>query len=154
MDKKRRIISAVELSGQYLVFTGKLQITRKEATAFVEKVGCCVQSSVTRKTTLLVLGSQKEKRLRQGHRRSLKHDAAKKRIKEGQELRIIPQEEFYQLINCPIQLSLLDLVSKPTEGKAPPVQKITSQQRSRKKSKIPPDHRPGGALSRIQAPKQ
>ncbi|MCI5208137.1 MAG: hypothetical protein D3910_04970, partial [Candidatus Electrothrix sp. ATG2] len=117
MNKKRKTISAADLSGQYLVFTGKLQITRKEATAFVQKTGCCVQSSVTRKTTLLVLGSQDAKRLRPGHRRSLKHDAVKKRIKEGQAITILQQEEFYTLLDCPIQLSLLDLVAQPGQKK-------------------------------------
>jgi BRCT domain type II-containing protein len=152
--KKRKTISAAELSDHCLVFTGELKIPRKKVTSLVEKMGCRVQRSVTRETTLLVLGSQDEERLRPGHRRSLKHDAVKKRIKEGQDITILRQEEFYELIGCPVQLSLLDLVSKPTEGKAPPVQKITSQQRSRKKSKVRPDHRSGGALSRIQAPKQ
>ncbi|RWX46950.1 BRCA1 C Terminus (BRCT) domain-containing protein [Candidatus Electrothrix aarhusensis] len=117
MNKKRKTLPAAELSGQYLVFTGKLTITRKEATAFVKKMGCCVQSSVTRKTTLLVLGSQDKKRLRQGHRRSLKHDAVKKRIKEGQAITILQQEEFYILIHCPIQRSLLNLVAHPIPKK-------------------------------------
>ncbi len=80
-------------------------------------MGCCVQSSVTRKTTLLVLGSQDEKRLRKGHRRSLKHDAVKKRIKEGQNIMILRQEEFYELIDCPVQLSLLDLIAQSAQKK-------------------------------------
>ncbi|MGB5686859.1 MAG: BRCT domain-containing protein [Candidatus Electrothrix sp.] len=115
MNKNRKKNAAAELSDQYLVFTGKLKITRKEATALVKKMGCCVQSSVTRKTTLLVLGNQDEKKLRKGHCRSLKYDAVKKRIKDGQGITILRQEEFYELIDCPIQLSLFDFVGKPTQ---------------------------------------
>jgi BRCT domain type II-containing protein len=131
MNKKRKISTAAELSSHCLVFTGKLKVTRKEATAFVEKMGCCVQSSVTRKTTLLVLGSQDEKKLRQGHRRSLKHDAVKQRIKQGQAITILRAEAFHRLINCPIQLSLLDLIDQPRQkkDKAAPEKKITPKKR-------------------------
>jgi hypothetical protein len=47
----------------------------------------------------------------------LKHDAVKKRIKEGQAITILQQEEFYTLLDCPIQLSLLDLVAQPVPKK-------------------------------------
>jgi hypothetical protein len=140
--KKRQKAPSTPLSDQYIVFTGKLTVTRKEATFLVEKIGCHVQSSVTRQTTILVLGSQNEKKLREGHDRSLKHDAVKKRISEGQAIKILNQAEFYQLIDYPIQLSLLDLISKPApkERKVSPVPKITPQQRPTvKKSNIRPD---------------
>ena len=128
MDTKHKALAAAELSGHYLVFTGKLKITRKKATAFFKKMGCCVQSSVTRKTTLLVSGRQDKKRLRQGHRRSLKYDAVKKRIKQGQDITILQPEEFYQLINCPFQLSLLDFAAQAArkKGGASSIEKKTS----------------------------
>lgn len=115
MNKKRKTTALTKLSDQYVVFTGKLKFNRKRAIVFVEKKGCRVQSSVTRKTTLLVLGSQNKKRLRQGQSRSLKHDAVKKRIKEGQVITILQQEEFYTLLNLPVQLSLLNLIDQPTK---------------------------------------
>jgi len=130
--KKRKTISAAELSDHCLVFTGELKIPRKKVTSLVEKMGCRVQRSVTRETTLLVLGSQDEERLRPGHRRSLKHDAVKKRIKEGQDITILRQEEFYELIGCPVQLSLLDLVAQPGQKKrkASPEKKTPAKKRS------------------------
>jgi DNA polymerase-3 subunit epsilon len=132
MNKKRKTISAAELSGHCLVFTGELKIPRKKVTSLVEKMGCRVQTSVTRKTTLLVLGSQDKERLRPGHRRSLKHDAVKKRIKEGQDITILRQEEFYELIGCPVQLSLFDLVARPgrKKRKASPEKKTSPKKRS------------------------
>ena len=132
MNKKRRIISAAELSDHCLVFTGTLKIPREKATALVEKMGCRVQPSVTRKTTVLVSGSQDEERLRPGHRRSVKHDAVKKRIREGRDITILRQEEFYELIGCPVQLSLLDLVARPGRKKrgASPEKKTSPKKRS------------------------
>lgn len=137
MNKKQRRIKNIDFTGQYLVFTGKLKITRKEATALLKKMGCHVQSPVTRKTTVLVLGNQQQKRMRQGHHRSLKHDAVRKRIKEGQDITILSQETFYDLINSPCQLSLLDLVGRSTPQKAPLEQKTAFKQRSTRKS---PNH--------------
>ena len=47
-----------ELYGEVLVFTGALQIPRKEAAGLAASTGCAVASGVTKETTLLVVGDQ------------------------------------------------------------------------------------------------
>ena len=47
-----------ELSGEILVFTGALKIPRRDAATMAAEIGRTVGSSVTKKTTLLVVGDQ------------------------------------------------------------------------------------------------
>lgn len=138
MNRKYKKDVTTGLFGQYVVFTGKLNMSRTRAIVFVKKMGGHVQSSVTRKTTLLVLGNQNKKRLRQGHSRTVKHDAVRKRIKEGQAITILQQEEFYTLLNLPSQLSLFDFVEKPTKKiKNPPSKKRSVMKKSRIQHRLP-----------------
>ncbi|MFK0571594.1 exonuclease domain-containing protein [Endozoicomonas sp.] len=51
-----------EFYGEILVFTGALIIPRREAADLASTVGCTVASSVTKKTTMLVVGDQEELR--------------------------------------------------------------------------------------------
>lgn len=84
--------------GQQVVFTGILGLmTRKEAIDAVRAVGAEVQSSVSHKTTLLVLG-HRQLTLFQPDRRSIKHEEALSRIKDGQSIRIVCEDEFNDLL--------------------------------------------------------
>lgn len=51
------------LFGEVLVFTGELQVPRRDAADMAAKIGCQVAAGVTKKTTLLVVGDQDIKRL-------------------------------------------------------------------------------------------
>ncbi|MDW2204572.1 BRCT domain-containing protein [Vibrio sp. 1636] len=86
-----------ELYGEILVFTGSLQYPRKEAAEFAAKLGCSVKDSVTKKTTMLVVGDQDLSKLA-GKKTSSKQLKAEKLISEGQEIRILLENDFMKLL--------------------------------------------------------
>ena len=47
-----------DLYGEVIVFTGALKISRRNAADLAASAGCSVDSGVTKKTTILVLGEQ------------------------------------------------------------------------------------------------
>jgi DNA polymerase III subunit epsilon len=49
--------------GEVLVFTGALDIPRREAADMAAKIGCIVADGITKNTTILVVGDQDVKRL-------------------------------------------------------------------------------------------
>lgn len=86
-----------DLYGEVLVFTGALTMSRAEAADFAASIGCFVTDTVTRKTTILVVGDQDLRKLA-GHKKSSKHRNAEKLIDAGQRLRIIRETDFKQLV--------------------------------------------------------
>ena len=86
-----------ELRDHSLVFTGTLRMTRSEATTLATSAGCTVTSSVTQKTSVLVVGIQDEYRLN-GYKKSSKHRKAEQLIAEGNEIQIISEQDFTELI--------------------------------------------------------
>ena len=91
------------LYGEVLVFTGSLDISRREAADIAAKIGCNVDNGVTKNTTILVVGDQDVKKLA-GHEKSSKHRKAEALIQKGQKLRIIRESDFKALVNsCPDQ---------------------------------------------------
>lgn len=85
------------LFGEVIVFTGTLSIPRSEAADLASKVGCEVDSGVTKKTTLLVVGDQDIKRLN-GKDKSSKHRKAEDLILKGQGIRILRETDFRSLV--------------------------------------------------------
>jgi DNA polymerase-3 subunit epsilon len=85
------------LFGEIVVFTGALQIARREAADLAAKIGCEVDDSVTKKTTLLIVGDQDIKKLA-GHEKSSKHRKAEKMISEGKVIRILRETDFRRLV--------------------------------------------------------
>lgn len=83
--------------GEVMVFTGALQIPRREAADLAAAVGCEVADTVTKQTTLLVVGDQDVKKLA-GHSRSSKHRKAEQLVRAGQPLRILRETDFRELI--------------------------------------------------------
>jgi DNA polymerase III subunit epsilon len=73
------------LYGEILVFTGALQMVRRQAAELAAAAGCTVQSTVTKETTLLVVGDQDLHRLA-GHEKSAKHRKAEALIEAGQRI--------------------------------------------------------------------
>jgi DNA polymerase-3 subunit epsilon len=85
------------LFGEVLVFTGALEIPRREAAEMAAQIGCQVGSGVTKETTLLVVGDQDIKRLA-GHEKSSKHRKAEKLIAKGYQIRILRESDFKELV--------------------------------------------------------
>lgn len=85
------------LFGEVLVFTGSLEIPRREAADLAASVGCEVAQGVTKQTTLLVAGDQDIRRLA-GHDKSSKHRKAEGLIAAGRSIRILRETDFRELI--------------------------------------------------------
>lgn len=84
--------------GEILVFTGALEIPRREAADLAASIGCMVAAGVTKKTTLLVVGDQDITKLA-GKSKSSKHTKAEQLIAKGQEIRIIKESDFKELVD-------------------------------------------------------
>lgn len=87
-----------ELYGEILVFTGALEIPRREAADLAASIGCMVAAGVTKKTTLLVVGDQDITKLA-GKEKSSKHIKAEQLIKKGQSIRILKESDFKELVS-------------------------------------------------------
>lgn len=85
------------LYGEVLVFTGALEMPRREAADLANSIGCQVGASVTKKTTLLVVGDQDVQKLH-GHKKSSKHRKAEGLISQGAAIRILTESDFTELV--------------------------------------------------------
>lgn len=85
------------LYGEVVVFTGSMELPRRQAADKASRIGCQVGSGVTRKTTLLVVGDQDIWKL-VGHLKSSKHRKAETLISEGQPIRILREADFNELV--------------------------------------------------------
>lgn len=86
------------LSGENMVFTGSLFLTRAEAAKLAAEMGCNVSNSVTKKTTILIVGSQDNFKLN-GYKKSSKHRKAEELLLKGVDLKIMSEDDFRNLIN-------------------------------------------------------
>ncbi|MGV2871550.1 exonuclease domain-containing protein [Colwellia sp. E150_009] len=86
------------LFGETIVFTGNLSLSKIEAAEKASNVGCNVSSSVTKKTTMLVVGEQ-DLSLLVGYSKSSKHRKAEELIEKGQKIEILSDTEFLTLID-------------------------------------------------------
>lgn len=81
------------LCDQYCAFTGRLQkYTRKEAMHLVAEIGGLSEHGVTKKTRFLILGTQ----VKGG--KSRKQLKAEKNLARGQNIEIIPEVVFYDML--------------------------------------------------------
>lgn len=87
------------LSGEIVVFTGKLSMTRREAADLAAAMGMEVAGSVTRETSILVVGDQDLRRLA-GEEKSGKHRRAEELIREGATVRIIGETDFKLIVGA------------------------------------------------------
>lgn len=84
------------LYGEVMVFTGALDIPRREAADLAALLGCNVASGVSKKVTILVVGDQDVTKLA-GHEKSSKHRKAEELISKGAQIRIIRESDFKEL---------------------------------------------------------
>ena len=85
------------LYGEVLVFTGALEIPRRQAADMAAHIGCHVAPNVTKTTTLLVVGDQDVQKLA-GHTKSSKHRKTEALILKGQPIRILRESDFRELV--------------------------------------------------------
>lgn len=85
------------LYGECIVFTGALEILRREAADLAAMAGCTVASGVTKTTTLLVVGDQDIQKLA-GHEKSAKHRKVEALIEKGHPIRILGETDFKEII--------------------------------------------------------
>lgn len=85
------------LAGEVIVFTGELAILRREAADLAVSVGCEVATSVTKKTTILVVGDVDVQRLA-GHKKTSKHRMAEELASQGIPIRILRETDFHELL--------------------------------------------------------
>jgi DNA polymerase-3 subunit epsilon len=86
-----------DLFGQVIVFTGTLELPRVDAADLAASVGCDVGQSVTKKTTILVIGDQDVSKLA-GHEKSAKQRKAEQLVAEGHPIHIIYEADFKALV--------------------------------------------------------
>jgi DNA polymerase-3 subunit epsilon len=84
------------LVGESIVFTGALQMPRREAADLAHEAGAAVESGVTKHTTMLVVGDQDIDKLA-GHDKSGKHRKAEQLMAKGQPVRIVGEGDFMSL---------------------------------------------------------
>lgn len=86
------------LYGKYIVFTGKLEaFTREDAAQIVVNYGGALQSSITKKTNFLIMGDNSDcKFIKDG--KSSKQKKAEELIASGQDLKILSEDEFCDII--------------------------------------------------------
>jgi DNA polymerase-3 subunit epsilon len=89
--------AAGSLAGESIVFPGRLRIPRSEAAAAAAKAGCDVADSVSKKTTILVVGDQ-DLRLTKGEEKSSKHRKAEELREKSSPIRIVGESDFMLMV--------------------------------------------------------
>ena len=84
------------LCGETIVFTGALSEPRRELVRQAVEWGCDYKPGMSKKVTMLVLGTQDERRLL-GHGKSSKHRRAEELIRKGHDIRILTEDDFWCL---------------------------------------------------------
>lgn len=85
--------------GKHVVFTGKLEkMTRKNAMQIIVNVGGILDNGVTKKTNYLILGDNDYNAILKGEKSS-KHKRAEQLKLEGQDIEILDELTFYDILN-------------------------------------------------------
>lgn len=85
--------------GRHVVFTGKLEkMVRQDAMQIVVNLGGILDKSVTKETNYLILGNNDYNAILKGEKSS-KHKKAEKLKLEGQDIEIIDEFTFYDILN-------------------------------------------------------
>jgi len=80
-----------------VVFTGEFSTSQNQAKARAIGAGCTVRDSVTKKTTVLVVGMQSRNALN-GHEKSTKQRKAEALAAKGQSIAVLSEPDFWELI--------------------------------------------------------
>ncbi len=85
------------LFGNVAVFTGSLVIPRRQAADLAARAGCDVGATVTKKTTLLIVGDQDTSKLA-GKSKSSRHIKAEQLINKGHRIRVLRETDFQTIV--------------------------------------------------------
>ncbi|WP_438477897.1 BRCT domain-containing protein [Streptococcus pluranimalium] len=87
-----------DLAGKTVVITGSLRpMSRQDVITFLERNGAIVQGYVSAQTNILLTG-HKQLDLFEPDKRSKKYEATISRISEGQEITILSEEAFFNMV--------------------------------------------------------
>ena len=86
------------LFGETIVFTGALGIPRQKAADMAAEAGCSVVNSVSKKVTMLVVGTQDKSKMN-GYEKSGKHRKAEVLIEKGADIQILSESDFSELMS-------------------------------------------------------
>ena len=86
------------LYGEVVVFTGALAVRRQDAADLAQNAGCAVVGNVSRKTTMLIVGTQ-NRAILNGYKKSSKHRKAETLVEEGVNIRILSETDFFELMD-------------------------------------------------------
>jgi DNA polymerase-3 subunit epsilon len=100
------------LYGEVIAFTGRLSIERERAARLAAMAGCKVTDTVSKKTSLLVVGDQ-DIRVLNGHEKSTKQRKAEQLIAEGQEIRILSESDYVLLLKHVVEIARLTHSASP-----------------------------------------
>jgi len=84
------------LAGEVVVFTGTLSVPRSQAAAEAASFGCDVRNSVSRSTTILVVGQQDLQALN-GYTKSSKQRKAEDLARQGVGIKILGEDDFRRM---------------------------------------------------------
>ena len=84
------------LDGEVVIFTGTLSVPRSQAAAEAASFGCDVRNSVSRSTTILVVGQQDLQALN-GYTKSSKQRKAEDLARQGVGIRILSEDDFRRM---------------------------------------------------------
>jgi DNA polymerase-3 subunit epsilon len=84
--------------GETIVFTGTLSLPRREVAKIASSMGCQVEDSVTKNTTILVVGTQDAFKLA-GYEKSSKHRKAEDLKQRGIPIKILSEKDFIEMFN-------------------------------------------------------
>ena len=85
------------LLGETIVFTGALFLPRQKVADLAAEAGCGIANSVSRKVTMLVVGTQDSSRLER-YDKSSKHRKVEALIEKGVDIQILSERDFSELI--------------------------------------------------------
>ena len=89
--------SGGHLFGEVVVFTGRLDLPRQRVSTLAAQAGCKVGTTVTKRTTMVVVGLQDKKKLN-GYQKSSKHRKAEVLISTGIDIQILSENDFLEII--------------------------------------------------------
>ncbi|HLO45775.1 MAG TPA: exonuclease domain-containing protein [Leadbetterella sp.] len=98
------------LNGETIVFTGSLFLPRADMAKIAANLGCNVSDSVTKNTTMLVVGIQDATKLA-GYDKSSKHRKAEEINLNGGNISILSEQDFVEI--CNTEDSTLKMTVKP-----------------------------------------
>lgn len=89
------------LFGEVLVFTGALEIQRRDAAAIAANLGCEVAAGVTKKTTMLVVGNRDKYGVPRTEKTG-KERRAEELMRAGQPIRVLHESDFKRLADVAV----------------------------------------------------